>query len=633
VTFLDESGLSGPLAAAEAALAADRAHSDPALWITRLDDEAVLARARLLEAEGPRGRPLWGVPFAVKDNIDVAGLPTTAACPGYAYDALESAPAVQRMLDAGAILVGKTNLDQFATGLVGVRSPYGVPRNVFNAGRVPGGSSSGSGCAVAAGIVPVALGTDTAGSGRVPAAFGNIVGLKPTVGSISARGMVPACRSIDTISVFARTVDEALAVGRVIAGYDEADPYTRTAPFAHLRRAAKAPGRVACAIADDCTPEIGRTYAATCTQLGAVSVDIEPFLAVARLLYDGPWVAERSAALRKVLDHPEILHPVTRSILEAGLTRRTADAFDAFHALAEARRVAARLFRQYDALLLPTVPDCPTLAALAADPIGPNSRLGTFTNFVNLCDLAAWAVPAGIGADGLPVGVTLIGPAWSEGRLAALADQVHRAAVATVGATGQALPSPRPADPVQPDETALFCVGGHMTGLPLNGQVTALGGRFVSEVRTQPKYRLFNLGDRPGMAQAPDGVAIAGEVWALPTAAIGALLAKVPAPLGFGTVMLEGGPCLGFLAESAALAGAEDISRFGGWRGFLAEKAPPPWEGDSFVDAGCTLMGISLDPAWRDGVTTNLRMILGQGATLLDPALPDEVDPAPVFRA
>jgi allophanate hydrolase len=630
---LDESGISSPLAAAEAALAADRAHADSALWITRLDDDAVLARARILEAEGPRGRPLWGVPFAVKDNIDVAGLPTTAACPGYAYVAVESAPAVQRMLDAGAILVGKTNLDQFATGLVGVRSPYGVPRNVFNAGRVPGGSSSGSGCVVAAGIVPVALGTDTAGSGRVPAAFGNIVGLKPTVGSVSARGMVPACRSIDTISVLARTVDEALAVGRVIAAYDEADPYARTAPFAHLRRAAKASGRIACAVVTDCTPEIGRLYAATAAQLGAVSVDIEPFLAVARLLYDGPWVAERSAALRNVLEHPDILHPVTRSILEAGLARRTIDAFDAFHALAEARRVAARLFRQYDALLVPTVPDCPTLAALAADPIGPNSRLGTYTNFVNLCDLAAWAVPAGIGADGLPVGVTLIGPAWSEGRLAALADQVHRASVTTVGATRQALPPPQPADPVHADETALFCVGGHMAGLPLNGQVTALGGRFVSEARTQPKYRLFQLGDRPGMAQAPDGVAIAGEVWALPTTAIGALLAKVPAPLGFGTVMLEEGPCLGFLAESAALAGAEDISRFGGWRGFLANRAAPPWEGESYVDAGCALMGIPLDAAWRDGVITNLRMILGQGETLLDPALPDEIDLAPVFRA
>ncbi len=629
----DNASGTGPLAATEAALAADQAHSDPALWITRLDDAAVLARARALQQEGPRGRPLWGVPFVVKDNIDVAGLPTTAACPGYAYDAAESAPAVQRMLDAGAILLGKTNLDQFATGLVGVRSPYGTPRNVFNAGRVPGGSSSGSGCAVAAGIVPVALGTDTAGSGRVPAAFGNIVGLKPTIGSISTRGMVPACRSIDTISVLARTVDEALAVGRVIAGYDDADPYARVAPFAHLQRSAAAPGRIACAVIAECTPEVARLYAAAAAQLGAVSVDIEPFLAVARLLYDGPWVAERSAALRHVLDHPDILHPVTRRILEAGLTRRTVDAFDAFHALAEARRTAARLFRDYDALLLPTAPDCPTLAALAADPIGPNSRLGTFTNFVNLCDLAAWAVPAGIGADGLPVGVTLIGPAWSEGRLAALADRLHRANAATVGATAQPLPPPRPASAIQPDETALFCVGGHMAGLPLNGQVTALGGRFVGEARTAPKYRLFQLGDRPGMAQAADGVAIAGEVWALPTPAIGALLAKVPAPLGFGTVLLDSGPCLGFLAESAALDGAEDISRFGGWRGYLAHKDAPPWEGEAFVDAGCALMSIPLDPAWRDGVIANLRMILGQGATLLDPALPDEVDPALVFHA
>ena len=561
----------GPVAAAKAALAADRAHGDPAIWITRLDDDAVLARAAALAAEGPRGRALWGVPFAVKDNIDVAGLPTTAACPGFAYQAAETAPVVQRMLDAGAILVGKTNLDQFATGLVGVRSPYGVPRNVFDAAHVPGGSSSGSGCAVAAGIVPVALGTDTAGSGRVPAAFGNIVGLKPTVGSFSARGMVPACRSIDTISVLARSVDEALAVARVVAGADDADPYSRRAPFAHLRRGAAVTGRVAYAAVAGCSGEVARVYAAAAARLGAELVDITPFLTVAKLLYDGPWVAERSAALRAVLQQPEMLFPATRSILEAGLTRLTVDAFDAFHLLAQARRAAARLFAQYDALLLPTAPNCPTLADLAADPIGPNRDLGAFTNFVNLCDLAAWAVPGGMGADGLPVGLTLIGPAWSDGRLAGLADALHRANAACVGATAQAIPAAAAPDPVGAEETALFCVGGHMARLPLNGQVTALGGRFVAEARTAAAYRLFRLGDRPGMVRAADGVAIAGEIWALPTASIGALLAQVPPPLTFGTVTLADGPCLGFLAEAAGVAGAEDISRFGGWRGFLAQ--------------------------------------------------------------
>jgi allophanate hydrolase len=627
----------GPVAAAEAALAADRAHDDAALWITRLDDAVVLERAAALEAEGQRGRPLWGVPFAVKDNIDVAGMLTTAACPGFAYQATITAPAVQRMLDAGAVLIGKTNLDQFATGLVGTRSPYGVPRNLFDPAYVPGGSSSGSGGVVAAGIVPVALGTDTAGSGRVPAAFGNVVGLKPTVGSFSATGMVPACQSIETISVLGRSVDEALAVARVIAGPDDADPYSRIAQFDHLRRGTLASGRIACAKLTGCAPEVTRLYEAAASGLGAETVDIGPFLAVARLLYEGPWVAERSSALREVLQRPDILNPATRTILESGMTRLTVDAFDAFHDLARARRHAARLFAKYDALLLPTAPNTPTLAAVAADPLGPNRDLGMFTNFVNLCDMAAWAVPGGIGADGLPVGLMLIGPAWSEGRLAALADALHRQHAATVGATTQPLPPAATPAPVGADETALFCVGGHMAGLPLNGQVTALGGRFVAEARTRPAYRLFLLGDRPGMLQSQHGVAIAGEVWALPTTAIGALLAQVPPPLTFGTVALEDGPCLGFLAEAAGVTGAADISRCGGWRGYLAsDRSAAPteiWPGEAFVQSGCALLGLTLEPEWQAGVVGNLRVIMAQAGTLLEPPLPDDAEPAPVFFA
>lgn len=559
-----------PTEAVEAALAADRAHDDGAIWITRLPDAAVRARARALEDEGALGRKLWGMPFAVKDNIDVAGLPTTAGCPGYATTAETAAPAVQRLLDAGAVLLGKTNLDQFATGLVGTRSPYGVPRNVFDARRVPGGSSSGSAVAVAAGIVPFALGTDTAGSGRVPAAFGGIVGLKPTCGSVSARGVVPACRSIDTVSVFAPTVDAALAVQRVIAVFDVADPYARRTPFPHLRRGAAPPAaRVAVGeVAALCVPSVAAATARAARLLGAEPVDVTPFLAIARLLYDGPWVAERSAALRDILlDRPEILHPVTRAILEEGLTRRTVDAFDAFHQLAEARRTAETLFTRYDALLLPTAPFCPTLAEVAADPIGVNSRLGCFTNFANLCDLAAIAVPAGVDDDGVAVGVTLLGPAWSEGRLAALADALHRNVTAT------ALPPPSAYDTLAADETALFCIGAHMSGLPLNPQLTTLGGRFLRAARTTPAYRLYALGDRPGLVRAADGGAIAGEVWALPTAAIGALLATVPAPLGFGSVALSDGPCLGFLAEAAGIADAPDITCFGGWRAWQEREA------------------------------------------------------------
>lgn len=560
----------GPVARMQAAIAADAAYADPALWIHRVPDEHLLARAAALEAEGQQDRPLWGLPVAVKDNIDVAGLPTTAACPAFAYTPATDATSVARLLAAGAIVMGKTNLDQFATGLVGVRSPYGVPRAPFDANRVPGGSSSGSGVAVSAGIVPVALGTDTAGSGRVPAMFGNVVGLKPTVGGVPSSGMVPACRSIDTISVFARSVDEALAVARVIGGYAPADPYSRHAPGAWLRRGGLPPAS-RLAVPDDlsaCAPWVRATINSLATRWHAEPVDLAPFLLLARLLYDGPWVAERTAALRPMLARPEALFPATRAILEGGLERRTVDAFDAFHLLAQVRRQAETLFATHDALLLPTAPDWPTLAELDADPFGPNSRLGTYTNFVNLCDLAAIAVPAGFGPDGAPVGVTLVGPAWSEGRLAAIADSIHRAATDRVGATQDALPPAAPADQALDPETALFCVGAHMSGLPLNGQLTALGARFVSTARTRPDYRLLALGSRPGLL-AGGTAAIEGEVWALPQTAIGALLAQVPPPLGFGTVRLEDGPCLGFLAEAAGTIGAPDISHLGGWRAYL----------------------------------------------------------------
>jgi allophanate hydrolase len=396
--------------------------------------------------------------------------------------------------------------------------------------------------------------------------FGNIVGLKPTVGSLSTRGMAPACRSIDTISVFARSVDEALAVQRIAAGYDPADPYSRRAPYPHLRRGAL-PGSLRVAMADCaslCADDVAARYARAAAMLGAETVDIAPFLEIARLLYDGPWVAERTAALRDMVERQaDALHPTTRAILEAGFRRSAVDAFDAFHRLAEVRRIAAQLFARYDALLLPTAPFCPTLAELVADPIGPNSRLGTFTNFVNLCDLAAIAVPPG---------VTLLGPAWSEGRLAPIADLLHRAFATTVGGTAAPLPPAAVPDAVDGSETALFCIGAHMAGLPLNQQVTSLGGRLLREAHTAPRYRLHALGDRPGMVQAPDGAAIAGEVWALPTTAIGALLAAVPPPLGFSSVALQDGPCLGFVAEAAACAEAPDITAFGGWRGWLAAR-------------------------------------------------------------
>jgi allophanate hydrolase len=387
--------------------------------------------------------------------------------------------------------------------------------------------------------------------------------------------MVPACRSIDTVSVFARSVDEALLVQRLIAGFDLQDPYSRRAPFAHLLRGG-AVGRVAMAdVGGLCAPAVAAAYDVACGVLNASRTDIGLFLEVAALLYEGPWVAERTAALRSVmLRDPDVLYPVTRTVLELGLERSAVDAFDAFHVLQRARRQAAVLFAEYDALLLPTAPFCPSLAEVEADPLGPNRRLGIFTNFANLCDMAGFAVPIGFGPDGMPVGGVLLGPAWSEGRLAPLADRLHRRFASTVGATGKALPQALEADALSAQETALFCVGAHLSGLALNGQITSLGGRFLREARTCPEYRLYALGARPGMLRAVDeGAAIAGEVWALPTAAIGALLGQVPPPLGFGTVALEDGPCLGFLAEASGLAGAVDITQFGGWRSWLAAQS------------------------------------------------------------
>jgi len=571
----------GPEAAARAALDRIEAWADPALFLHRVPAETVLEEARRLAAEGPAGRPLWGLPYVVKDNIDVAGLPTTAACPGYAYTPGEDAPCVARLRAAGAVLLGKVNLDQFATGLVGVRSPHGTPRNAVDPALVPGGSSSGSASAVAAGIAAFSLGTDTAGSGRVPAGFQNIVGLKPSLGLVPTRGVVPACRSLDCVSVFALTAAQAGAVLEAIAGPDAADPYSRAAPAGWRALGGAVPPalRVAAPEAADLlfdTADDAALFEAALRRLeegGATvaRVPVAPFLALARRLYDGAWVAERTAALRGIVEaRPDALHPTTRAILEGGLHRRTVDAFDDFDAVARARLLSRDLFARFDLLALPTAPGAPTLEAVAAEPIAANSRNGTYTNFVNLLDLSAIAVPAGFRGDGRPAGVTLVAPAFAERALVAAGGALHAAAGLRLGATEEPTPPPPPADGPAPGETALFCIGAHMSGLPLNGQVTALGGRFLRADRTEAAYRLHALGNRPGLVRAAGGGAIEGEVWALPAAAIGPLLAGVPPPLGFGTVALESGPCLGFLAEAAGVEGAPDITGHGGWRAWLA---------------------------------------------------------------
>jgi allophanate hydrolase len=542
--------------------------------------------------EGDAERPLYGVPVAVKDNIDVKGLPTTAACPAFAYRPAADATAVARLKRAGAIVIGKTNLDQFATGLVGVRSPYGIPRNLFDARLIPGGSSSGSALAVAAGLVPLALGTDTAGSGRVPAALSNIVGLKPSLGLVSTAGLVPACRTLDCISVFGLTTDDAFAALGVIAGPDAADPYSRArlpgrlgAVPSGLRLGVPSPGqrlffgdRVAAAAYEAAIARFAGLGAAI------VEIDMEPFYETARLLYEGPWVAERYIAARALIaSAPDSMHPVTRDIVLAGARPSAVDAFVAFYRLEGLRRMRDHVFAAIDALLLPTVPTVYTVEEVLADPIGLNSRLGTYTNFVNLLDLCGLAVPAALHADGTPFGITLLGPAGHDAMLASIGRVFHADTGLALGALGRPQP-PLVAISALPaaGEIAIAVVGAHLGGMPLNGELKSLGARLLEATLTAADYRLYALAQtqpaKPGLlrVQKGAGTAIEIEIWALPAEHYGRFVTAVPAPMSIGTIRLADGRTVqGFLVESEALAGARDISSFGGWRAFLAAQKIP----------------------------------------------------------
>ena len=564
-------------------------HNDPALLIAARPKEETLAIAEMAQAEGPAGKPLFGVPFVVKDNIDVAGLPTTAACPAFAYLPGRSAFVVEKLEKAGAIVVGKTNLDQFATGLVGVRSPYGVPRNALKSDLIPGGSSSGSATAVAAGLVPFALGTDTAGSGRVPAALNGIVGLKPSLGALSASGVVPACRTLDTISVFALDVADAFAVFAAACCYDENDPWSRIFPPPALSEAPRGlrigvPRSGQLQFFGDGQAEAAFTRAlALVSSLGlnVVEFDFEPFAEVARLLYEGPWVAERYAATKRLIEaNPGALHPVTRAIIEGALKFDAVAAFEASYRLEALKRKTGGAWSGFDAMLVPTVPRLYTIAEVEADPVQLNSRLGTYTNFVNLLDLSAVAVPSGMRDDGLPSSVTLIGRSGADGLLAGLAGAVHAQSGAPIGATGARPTEPAPASVAAPDgRIALAVVGAHLAGLPLNHELAELGASFLREAETAEDYRLFALPTtppKPGLLRvgAGAGTAIKLEIWTLDPAGFGAFVAKIPPPLGIGTVRLSDGKSVKcFLVEAEAVKTAKDVSRFGGWRAFLKAGA------------------------------------------------------------
>ena len=581
------SGGQSPRQTIEEVLAREARHADNPIWIARVAEDALFARCAQLAQQDPATLPLYGVPFAIKDNIDLAGLPTTAACPAFTYQPAASASVVQRLIDAGAIALGKTNLDQFATGLVGTRSPYGIVRNSFDARYLAGGSSSGSAVAVALGLASFALGTDTAGSGRVPAAFNNLVGYKPTLGLLSTRGMVPACRTLDALSIFALTAGDAALVAEAARGFDAADPWARPAQRAAQRGGSQRPAPRIAVPAPVGLEFFGNAgYArlfeaarARCAWLGAVTleVDIAPLLDAARLLYEGPWIAERYLVARPLLADPAALHPVTRRIVEAGAAPSAAEAFAAQYRLQGLRAAAREIWSVADALLLPTAPTHFSIEEEQAQPLLRNSQLGTYTNFVNLLDLAAIAVPAGFTAAGLPFGVTLLAPAWHDADLLAWGARLHQAAGSALGATNAPWPQPAALPPAPGDTLDIAVCGAHMSGLPLNHQLTARGAWLVAATRTAPAYRLYALPggppQRPGMVRAADGRAIEVEVWRMPEEGVASFVRGIPAPLGIGRVCLQdGSEVCGFLCEPLGINGARDISDCGSWRAWLARQ-------------------------------------------------------------
>ncbi len=574
----------------QAVLERRAAWPDKAVFITPVSDVDLLAAAEtlMLQHPEPNSLPLWGIPFAVKDNIDVAGLPTTAACPAFAYDPAADATVVARLRAAGAIVIGKTNLDQFATGLNGTRSPYGAPRSVFDTAYVSGGSSSGSAVAVAAGFATFSLGTDTAGSGRVPAAFNNLVGIKPTPGLLPNTGVVPACKSVDCVTIFAATVGDGVAIRKVAEGFDAADPFSRKAKWASLP-----PSGLRVGVLDGAereffgNAEVERLYDAAIENvraLGATVVpfDYAPFREAAALLYDGPWVAERLAAVEDFFASNEVdFDPTVRSIIAGAKGKTAVDAFKGKYRLEELRRKTEAEWAKADVLLLPTSPTTYTVEAMQADPIRLNSHFGRYTNFANLLDCAAIAVPAGFDSqDHLPAGVTMIAPAFTDDALASLADALHRMVGRGMGRDKAAvLPEASKVAPVASDMVPIVVVGAHLTGMPLNKELTGPGGKLLKTCRTAADYKLYALPNttppKPGLVREPGfaGPGLAVEVWELPPAAFGQFVARIPAPLGIGKVTLDDGSSVsGFLCEAHALAGAEEITHHGGWRAFIASR-------------------------------------------------------------
>ena len=560
----------------------------PHVWIEKLDREKLLALAKALPPKPTPELPLYGVPFAIKDNIDLAGIKTTVGCPAFAYAPGKSATVVAKLIAAGALPIGKTNLDQFATGLVGTRSPFGICQSVFNSEYISGGSSSGSAVAVASGMVTFALGTDTAGSGRVPAAFNNIVGLKPTKGLLSTSGVFPACRSLDCVSIFTGSCHDAQEILKVATGFDATDAYSRSRP----KTAPGIPANFKFGILPVAQREFfgdaeaAGLYAQAIARLRtcggeAVEFDYAPFAQAAALLYAGPWVAERRWALGDFYEkHGDAMHPVIREIIGSAKKYDAVATFDAQYKLQALAQIVAPVWDKVDVLLLPTAGTTYRIEELLADPIKLNSNLGYYTNFVNLLDLSALALPAGLRkTNRLPFGITLIGRAFADESLLQLGAKYHQAIGGQIGITKNAI-AYQPLPTTKSNNILLAVVGAHLRGQPLNHQLTSRKAEFIRQTRTAPCYQLFALTNtqppKPGLKRVAEKLAqsIEVEIWSLDDAAFGSFVAEIPPPLGIGTLELEDGTSVkGFLCEPIGLDGARDITEFGGWRTFRASLA------------------------------------------------------------
>lgn len=576
-----------PQALIEHLLTLSEQYDDHNIWISRLSIEQIQPYLDRLADYSVDDLPLYGIPFAIKDNIDLAGVATTAACVDFSYLPDEHAHVVGQLIKAGAIPLGKTNLDQFATGLVGVRSPepWGACKNSINSEYISGGSSAGSAVAVALGLVSFSLGTDTAGSGRVPAAFNNLVGLKPSKGLLSTRGVVPACRSLDCVTIFSRTTDDANQVFEIAADFDPRDAYARPNRDTNKRNY----GSIERPAFRFATPQVdqlnffgnkeieaGFTQAIeTLTKLGGIhhAIDFSPFLTAAKLLYEGPWVAERRVATEGV-DHKSML-PVIADILATQKDALADDLFKAQYKLQACYQDVQPVLADYDFILTPTAGTIYTIEQVLADPIQLNSNLGYYTNFMNLLDCSAVAVPAGFISSGLPYGVTLFSRAFSDTRLLSFANLFQQKLKLPLGASQHELPKSNKKSTGVMDTVEVVVCGAHLEGLSLNWQLTERGGKLLRKTHSSANYRLYALAGgppyRPGMIRdEQNGQQIEVEVWSLPTATLGSFVANIPAPLGIGKIELEDSNWyVGFICESYVLNTATDITHKGSWRNHI----------------------------------------------------------------